>query len=155
MKTPIPNAITSIEEAKAWLKALHSNNEEYHPEDDAHDIINGRTGQPLCTKEEADKLNALMGQIYAMLTVSRDGDGVITLSPFDPCGYLIDLDKAQNSPETATQYAKRVYGLDANDLDLVDSSTIEDVERYAQKYDLTKAEDMTEERAQAILKQFN
>lgn len=38
MKTNLPAAITTIDEAKAFLTELHANGESYHPEDDAHDV---------------------------------------------------------------------------------------------------------------------
>lgn len=39
MKTTLPTAINTIEEAKTFLTELNTNGEAYHPEDDAHDII--------------------------------------------------------------------------------------------------------------------
>lgn len=74
MKTILPNKITSIEEAKNFLKSLSENGEMFHPEDDANDI-NFEDDSP--TKEECDKLNTLMDEVY-----SFDG--------FDPCEYILD-----------------------------------------------------------------
>ncbi len=73
MKTKLPEKITTIEEAKKFLLDLHLNNEVFHPEDDANDLVN----DPF-TKEEGDKLNELMDQIHSTLN-------------FDPCEYLLDL----------------------------------------------------------------
>ena len=84
MKTKLPKYIRSISGAKKLLKELHKNKEGYHPEDDANDIvisIDGKEEGKLFTKEEADKLNELMQQIYALPEVTDE---------FDPCGYIID-----------------------------------------------------------------
>ncbi len=74
MKTTLPNGIQSEEDAKTFLLELGKNDEIYHPEDDAHDIIWG-TAQ--VSEEECDKLNDLMQEIYK-------------LGSFDPCGFIID-----------------------------------------------------------------
>lgn len=74
MKTVLPNAINSVEEAKQLLTDLANNNEVYHPEDDAFDIY-WHTSQP--TDDEKRQLNKLMGMIYE-------------LDNFDPCDFLID-----------------------------------------------------------------
>jgi hypothetical protein len=79
MKTHLPDSIDNISQAKAFLKELDKNNEEFHPEDDAHDIIwtkVAETDRP--TPDECDRLNSLMGDIYK-------------LGEFDPCEYLLDL----------------------------------------------------------------
>lgn len=73
MKTTLPEKITTVVEAKKLLRELHLNDEVFHPEDDANDLA----GDPF-TKEEGNKLNALMSQIYSL---SDD---------FDPCEYLLD-----------------------------------------------------------------
>ena len=52
----------------------------------------------------------------------------------------------------ATAYLKEVYGLEPGDVDLQESDTIEDVERIAKKYGLTKRENMTPKMATLILK---
>lgn len=78
MKTSLPIAIHTIAEAKKFLKELYNNNESFHPEDNAKDIITSN-GKRLFTDSEADKLNALMDQIYY-------------LKSFDPCEYIINLD---------------------------------------------------------------
>ncbi len=80
MRTHLPEAITSVEEAKAFLQALCTNNEAFHPEDDAHDIVWGSC--PHATEEECDLLNKLMGDIYDLPDVPEK---------FDPCGFLIDI----------------------------------------------------------------
>jgi hypothetical protein len=77
MKTILPDTINNQDEAKKFLSDLHMNNEAYHPEDDAHDIIFVTSS---VSKVERTQLNKLMNDIYT--NVPR----------FDPCGYLIDLD---------------------------------------------------------------
>jgi hypothetical protein len=79
MKTTLPIAIHTIAEAKKFLKELYINDESFHPEDCAKNIIIYKTGKRLFTDSEADKLNSLMDQIYY-------------LKDFDPCGYIITLD---------------------------------------------------------------
>ena len=93
MKTVLPAAIKTIEEAKAFLTELHKNNEGYHPEDDARDIVNIETDERIFTDEEAEMLNSLMADIYNL-----DGnDGKHDMSiVFCPCGFLFDLIKADN-----------------------------------------------------------
>lgn len=77
MKTILPTQITTIFDAEAFLRSLHLNDESYHPEDDAHNIIWSKgTDEP--TNDECDKLNLLMEEIYAL-------DG------FDPCGFILDI----------------------------------------------------------------
>ena len=69
---------------------------------------------------------------------------------------LNDAIAAQNKEdyESAVKYLKDVYGLEPNDVELSESDTIKDVERIAEKYGLTKLEDMTLEKAVRILKPF-
>jgi len=62
MKTNLPNSITSIEEAKEFLKNLKHNGELFHPEDNAHEIA-WSCAAP--TYEECEKLNKLMEEIYS------------------------------------------------------------------------------------------
>jgi len=83
MKTNLPNRITTVEEAKAFLTELHKNDESFHPEDNAHDI-EWETSNP--TSEERDKLNALMSDIYE-LEGNEDSQNMI----FDPCEFLLNL----------------------------------------------------------------
>lgn len=91
MKTKLPEQITTVEEAKAFLTELHKNGESYHPEDDANDIVSGigtHPGLHLFNQEEGDKLNKLMNDIYDI-----PGNQDIHKMVFDPCGFLLDLDK--------------------------------------------------------------
>ena len=87
MKTNLPQSIGTIEEAKKFLKELCDNNEQYHPEDDAHDIewdtIECVGDYP--TKEERDQLNKLMNEIY-VLKGNEDPQNMI----FDPCEFIMD-----------------------------------------------------------------
>lgn len=54
----------------------------------------------------------------------------------------------------AEKYLKEVYGLEPEDVDLEKTDTIEDVEWIAEKYGLTKKEDMTLKKATQVLKRF-
>lgn len=89
MITILPESISTVEEAKNLLKALNDNGEAFHCEDDANDL----SGDPF-TKEEGDKLNALMEQIYSL------GKG------FDPCKYLNTIRECFEMRET---YGLRRY----------------------------------------------
>ena len=75
MKTNLDISIQTDEQAVNFLTELHDNNESYHPEDNAHDII-WDENRP--TKTECDQLNNLMNQIYENTDV-------------DPCEILLDL----------------------------------------------------------------
>ncbi len=68
-----------MEDAKAFLRTLHENNETYHPEDDAHYVC-WETCET--TEAERDQLNKLRDDMYALPEVP---------DTFDPCGYLLDL----------------------------------------------------------------
>lgn len=107
--------ITSVEEAKAFLRELHDNDEAYHPEDDAEDNENEDI------RLEADALNKCMEDIYALPGVPGDD--------FDPCGYLIDLKKGIPQYEEATGHkvkclvtgeerkpAEKIYGTEGDAL---------------------------------------
>ena len=84
MKTQLPKEITTIEQAKDFLTDLYNNNETYHPEDDAHDIL-WETFNP--SYEERDQLNKLMDEIYDL-----DGNNGDHKNPkFDPCEFLMNL----------------------------------------------------------------
>jgi hypothetical protein len=84
MKTQLPNEIKTIEDAKAFLTDLHTNNETFHPEDDATDI----EWQTCVVSEiEAIQLNKLMGDIYAL-----PGNSNSQNMAFCPCEFLLMLD---------------------------------------------------------------
>jgi len=75
MKTQLPAEIKTIEAAQFFLTELLENEELFHPEHDAHDIV--WTGE-IPSSSERDQLNKLMDDIYQ-------------LEDFDPCGFLIKL----------------------------------------------------------------
>lgn len=82
MKTTLPAQIASIEEAKAFLSALHANGEAYHPEDDA-------AACGICdTMTQAHDLNKLMEDIYNL----PGNDGRHINLAFDPCEWLLYLE---------------------------------------------------------------
>lgn len=78
MKTHLPTAITTVQEAKDFLKALWTNGESYHPDDSAGDIVLVSDGCYQFTDDEATALNTLMDAIHAL--------------DFDPSEYLLELD---------------------------------------------------------------
>ena len=80
MKTNLNRVIATVDDAKEFLRELCDNNEVYHPEDDAHDIIWYACDEP--TDAEKDQLNSLMQSIY----------GLDDSNTFDPCGFIIDYD---------------------------------------------------------------
>lgn len=79
MKTNLNRTITTIDEAKAFLRDLHTNNEVFHPEDNAHDIVWGTT---TVSPEECEQLNDIMADIHRL-----------SHNTFDVCGFLLDLDR--------------------------------------------------------------
>lgn len=81
MKTILPDKISTIEEAKAFLMELDKNKESYHPEDNAKDCLEN------ITEEEGDKLNELMNQIYLL-----PGNEHYQSMAFDPCEFILNLD---------------------------------------------------------------
>lgn len=89
MKTALPDAINSIAEAQQFLTALYNNGESFHPEDDANGVIWYLPKQTKPTREEANQLNKLMNDIYAL--PGNDGRHSEPLA-FDPCGWLLKLD---------------------------------------------------------------
>ena len=87
MQTKLPAKISTIKEAKAFLWELNNNKESYHPEDSAKDIIDAN-GKELFTEMEAEKLDALMIDIYNL----KGNDGRHINLAFDPCEFLLDLE---------------------------------------------------------------
>lgn len=87
MKTTLPEAITNVDEAKSFLKALYDNNEVYHCEDNAHDIIWQLPADQEPTHAEKDQLNKLMADIYALPELENYPN-----PEWDPCGYVLSLD---------------------------------------------------------------
>ena len=69
--------ITSTAEAEGFLFQLVQHGLNFHPEDNAHDIINGATGQPLFTTAEADLINERVDEVHTFMP--------------DPCAYILDL----------------------------------------------------------------
>jgi len=63
------------DQAKEFLDKLYEDGFMYHPEDDAHDIINDK-GE-LFTADEANLLNERMDEIWEILD--------------DPCEYVLEL----------------------------------------------------------------
>ena len=76
LKTPLPEAIENLEQAKAYLKALYDNGESYHPDDNAADCLS------FISKKEGEIMDALMDRICAL---AKGTD-------FDPCLFLLELD---------------------------------------------------------------
>lgn len=83
MKTKLPEAITTVEEAKAFITDLFNNGEGYHPEDDAFDVIWTSSNPTIVEKMQ---LNKLMADIYD-LPGNEDYRNMV----FDPCGLFCDL----------------------------------------------------------------
>jgi hypothetical protein len=69
--------ITSAADAEGFLFQLYQHGRHFHPDDNAHDIINGATGQPLFTYAEAEQVNNRMYEVHIFMA--------------DPCAYLLDL----------------------------------------------------------------
>ena len=84
MKTTLPKEIKSVRKAEMFLTDLFNNNEGYHPEDDAHDIVWNLPESEIPTSKECDQLNKLMEDIY-------------NLDGFDPCEFILDNFKAEEA----------------------------------------------------------
>lgn len=76
MKTILPGSITSEAGAKSFMSELHSNNELFHLEDNAHDVVWSTETEP--TDDEKDQLNTLMDQ-------------VMSIPGFDPFDFALKL----------------------------------------------------------------
>ncbi len=96
MKTKLPVAITTVDEAKAFLSELYKNDESYHPEDDANDIEWDGDNPP--TKQECDQMNKLMDDIYSL----KGQEGNLA-KVFCPCEFLLMQD-----PDYVKELEKRV-----------------------------------------------
>lgn len=81
MRTNLPPDIMSVHEAKCFLRSLWLNNESYHPEDLAKDIIWNLPEEQRPTNSECVQLDKLMSDIYGL-----------GINSIDPCQYLLDLD---------------------------------------------------------------
>ena len=79
MKTILPPSIITVNQAKNFLKALYDNDEAFHPEDNANDVMFSTE----VTAQERALLNKLMDDIY-------------NLGDFDPCEYLNELIESGN-----------------------------------------------------------
>lgn len=82
MNTVLPQSINSIEDAKKFLTDLYNNEETFHPEDDATDLV----GDPF-TFDEGTQLNKLMDDIYNLA-----GNESVKSMVFDPCEFILNLD---------------------------------------------------------------
>lgn len=102
MKTELPLYIKTVPQAKKLLIELHSNNESYHPEDDANDIW--YNGKKLFTHGEAVQLNKLMDDIYSL-----PGQQGSLAKVFCPCEFLINLDKKAVSLRQVNKALKEVH----------------------------------------------
>lgn len=89
MKTPLPKEIKTVEQAKEFLKSLHENGEDYHPEDDAFEVVWNMPEQDTPNEQERDQLNKLMEDIYNLPGNDGGHDNSIA---FDPCSYLLELE---------------------------------------------------------------
>lgn len=69
--------ITSAADAEGFLFQLVQHGRAFHPEDNAHDIISGATGQPLFTSADAALINERMEEVHTFMA--------------DPCEYLLNL----------------------------------------------------------------
>lgn len=74
-----------------WFRALRARGINFHPEESFAELVNGETGRPLFSAEDAERLDALMGLAYEVC---------------DPCGVALRLirepdgDAARARPNT-------------------------------------------------------
>lgn len=69
MKTKLPEKLETAEQVEAFLRELHANGEFFHLDDDAREIINLQTKEPVFTEEEGTKINLLLEQASAICQV--------------------------------------------------------------------------------------
>lgn len=86
MKTDLNAKITNSAEAKAYIIALFNNDESYHPEDDAFDIVWAIEESEEPTEGELNQLNANMELVYKV-------------AAFDPCELLNVLLEVKNNDQ--------------------------------------------------------
>lgn len=88
MKTALPNKISTIEEAKAFLRELVKHGEIYHCEDNAHEVeFLNVSEEHRPTVVECGKLNKLMSDIYALPGNAGQPAAERT---FDPCDFVME-----------------------------------------------------------------
>lgn len=83
LKTSIPDTITTIDQAKEYLKQLFDNNESYHPDDSADSI----SWDVELTPEKAAQMDILMNSIYNLPCTGEYSYNCF----FDPCAYIMEL----------------------------------------------------------------
>ena len=69
MKTNLPIDFKTSADVEAFIKELAANGEFFHLDDDATDIVNGCTGEPLFTPAEGAAVNALMEKAFDICDV--------------------------------------------------------------------------------------
>lgn len=87
MKTKLPTAISTVDEAKAFLTELVTNGEAFHCEDDARDIVWNLPAEQQPTLPQCDLLNKLMNDIYNLPGNDGKHDNSID---FCPCAFVLD-----------------------------------------------------------------
>jgi hypothetical protein len=80
LKTPL----TTIDAARAWIKALSDAEMSFHFEDDPETIIKGLSGERLFTDEEVPHVRARVAELYGM-----DWSAV---GHECPIGYLLEVE---------------------------------------------------------------
>lgn len=76
LKTTLPDSITTLDQAKAYLTNLYNNGESYHPDDDSKDCLNG------ISEQDGKHMNMLMDQVFELFTANG----------LDVYMFLLDLD---------------------------------------------------------------
>jgi len=120
MKTILPQSINTINEAKSFLTALCSNNEAYHPDDNAHDIgiYDPATNHfiMLFNPAECDQLNKLMADIFNL-----EGNDNIHKMAFDPYEWILysDLDHVSNLCDTDNYF---IHVLSGNKITILENT---------------------------------
>ena len=76
MKSIYTKQINNEKEAKLFIDNLFKEKLLFHPETDAHKVIDAKTNKPLFTKQEADLMNLRLEELFTNLE--------------DPCKYIIE-----------------------------------------------------------------
>ena len=69
MKTKLPNELTTQQEVEKFIADLWANDEFYHLDDPAEDIVTVKDGERVFTDDEANQINALVQQAFDICDV--------------------------------------------------------------------------------------
>jgi hypothetical protein len=69
MLTQLPSKLETVQDVERFISSLYKNHEFFHLDDDAADIVDTKTNQPIFTPDEAKKINELLEQAFEICDV--------------------------------------------------------------------------------------